>query len=163
MDEFAAIALFLIFIVFRAFITPRRQVKQRKDYIPYPPVSTKEPDLYREKNRVQEPEETKSIAYSYSGISPSDHGEDSIVHDHWTAANAYAFHDHRDEQALTADARDADRIQVGENTTTPDRVHNNLNPSDMIEINAHGMVKAVIMQEILRRPKSLLRQRENSK
>ena len=153
MDILATIAVFIFFIVLRTFVKPRMLMERMKNPPPYPAAA--KPQEVKSSQSTQpvrgyEPAKRNVPAPAYKPISR--HGEDSIKHDHWELMTARVSPDESHKRLATDDSRDADRIYFNEEEV--DTVHTETLPDLLPEWNGQGIVRAVIMQEVLGKPRS---------
>lgn len=153
MDQFATIALFIFFIILRAFIKPRKLMERFKNPAPYPVAANpQEVRSYQSTQSVREYEPAKRDvpAPAYKPISTR--SKDSVEHDRWEPMTARLTHDDWNGSPVTEDSREADRIyssEAGADMVLPEPL-----PDFLPDLTGQGIVKAVIMQEVLGNPRS---------
>ena len=120
---------------------------------PYP-VAAKPQDVrsYQSTQSVREYEPAKSDvpAFAYKPISTR--SKDSVEHDCWEPMTACLTQDDWDGSPVTEDSREADRIYssaAGADMVLPEPL-----PDFFPDLTGQGIVKAVIMQEILGKRKA---------
>lgn len=153
MDQFATIALFIFFIILRAFIKPRKLMERIKNPPPYP-VAAKPQDVrsYQSTQSVREYEPAKRDV-PVSAYKPiSTRSKDIVEHDRWEPMTARLTHDDWNGNPVADDSREADRIHIGK--TGADKVHPETLLGLLPELTGQGIVRAVIMQEVLGYPRS---------
>ena len=153
MDQFATIALFIFFIILRAFIKPRKLMERLKNPPPYPAAAKPQEAKQSQSSqsvRGYEPAKRNVPASAYKPI--SSRSEDSIEHDRWEPMAARVSHLDQIGSTVTEDSREADRIyssEAGADMVLPEPL-----PDFLPDLTGHGIVKAVIMQEVLGNPRS---------
>ena len=153
MDILATIAVFVFFIVLRNFAKPRMLMERMKNPPPYPAAA--KPQEVKQSQSTQpvrgfEPAKRNVPASAYKPI--SSRSEDSIEHDHWKPMTARVSHLDQLGSTVTEDSREADRIyssEAGADMVLPEPL-----PDFLPDLTGQGIVKAVIMQEVLGNPRS---------
>ena len=153
MDILATIAVFIFFIVLRTFAKPRMLMERMKNPPPYPAAEKPQeakPSQSTQSVRGYEPAKRNVPASAYKPI--SSRSEDSIEHDHWKPMTARVSHLDQLGSTVTEDSREADRIyssEAGADMVLPEPL-----PDFLRDLTGQGIVKAVIMQEILGKRKA---------
>ena len=148
MDILATIALFIFFIVLRTLVKPRMLMERMKNPPPYPAAAKPQevkPSQSTQPVRRYEPVRRNVPASAYKPI--SSRSEDSIEHDHWKPMTARVSHLDQLGSTVTEDSREADRIyssEAGADMVLPEPL-----PDFLPDLTGQGIVKAVIMQEVL--------------
>ena len=151
MDQVIVIILVFIFLIMRAYKKPLKALqKQRQDQKTYPAPSPKREAPGPFHVGVPADKTNQDRQYVPARSSLFRHGEDSIDHDHWEALGVYANYD----EGQTIRTNDGDRIQMREGFAHQVSEQYRQDSGLLPEISARGIVKAVIMQEVLGRPKS---------
>ena len=153
MDQFATIALFIFFIILRAFIKPRKLMERLKNPPPYPAAAKPQEAKQSQSSqsvRGYEPAKRNVPASAYKPISSI--SEDSTEHSRWEPMTARLTHDDWNGSPVVDDSLDADIIHISE--TGADKVHPETLPYLLPELTGQGIVRAVIMQEVLGYPRS---------
>ena len=153
MDILAAIAVFIFFIVLRNFAKPRMLMERMKNPPPYPAAA--KPQEVKQSQSTQpvrgyEPAKRNVPASAYKPI--SSRSEDSSERDHWEPMTARISHLDQIGSTVTEDSREADRIyssEAGADMVLPEPL-----PDFLPDLTGQGIVKAVIMQEVLGNPRS---------
>ena len=152
MEQLGMIAIFIVIIVVRAFVQPRKLIERAKNQ-PFHPVVTKKQQI----KPLQSNEPVRGGYQPVRGRAPvsayqprSAHGEDSIEHNHWEPASISSSHDVLQEQPGLDGAKDTGRIHADDKGSVPPGSISAILP----ELNAQGIVRAVIMHEILGAPRS---------
>ena len=153
MDILATIAVFIFFIVLRNFAKPRMLMERMKNPPPYP-AAAKPQEVKSSQStlpvRVYEPAKRNVPASAYKPI--SSRSEDSSEHDRWKPMTARISHLDQIGSTVTEDSREADRIyssEAGADMVLPEPL-----PDFLPDLTGQGIVKAVIMQEVLGNPRS---------
>lgn len=153
MDILATIAVFIFFIVLRNFAKPRMLMERMKNPPPYPPAAKPqeaEPSQSTQPVRGYEPVKRNVPASAYKPI--SSRSEDSSEHDHWEPMTARISHLDQIGNPATENSRETDKIyssEAGADTVRPEPI-----PDILPDLTGQGIVKAVIMQEVLGNPRS---------
>ena len=153
MDILATIAVFIFFIVLRNFAKPRMLMERMKNPSPYPAAAKPQevkPSQSTQPVKGYEPAKRNVPASAYKPI--SSRSEDSIEHDHWEPMTARISHLDQIGNTVTEDSREADRIYSSE--AGADMVLREPLPDFLPDLTGQGIVKAVIMQEVLGNPRS---------
>ena len=153
MDILATIAVFVFFIVLRNFAKPRMLMERMKNPPPYPAAA--KPQEVKQSQSTQpvrgfEPAKRNVPASAYKPI--SSRSEDSIERDRWEPMTARISHLDQIGSTVTEDSREADRIyssEAGADMVLPEPL-----PDFLPDLTGQGIVKAVIMQEVLGSPRS---------
>lgn len=153
MDILATIAVFIFFIVLRNFAKPRMLMERMKNPPPYPAAA--KPQEVKQSQSTQpvrgyEPVKRNVPASAYKPI--SSRSEDSSERDHWEPMTARISHLDQIGNTVTEDSREADRIyssEAGADMVLPEPL-----PDFLPDLTGQGIVKAVIMQEVLGNPRS---------
>ena len=148
MDILATIAVFIFFIVLRTFAKPRMLMERMKNPPPYPAAA--KPQEVKQSQSTQpvrgyEPAKRNVPASAYKPI--SSRSEDSSEHDRWEPMTARISHLDQIGSTVTEDSREADRIyssEAGADMVLPEPL-----PDFLPDLTGQGIVKAVIMQEVL--------------
>ena len=153
MDILATIAVFIFFIVLRTFAKPRMLMERMKNPPPYPPAA-KQQEVKQSQStqpvRGYEPANRNVPASAYKPI--SSRSENSSEHDRWEPMTARISHLDQIGSTVTEDSREADRIyssEAGADMVLPEPL-----PDFFPDLTGQGIVKAVIMQEVLGNPRS---------
>ena len=153
MDILATIAVFVFFIVLRNFAKPRMLMERMKNPPPYP-AAAKPQEVKSSQStlpvRVYEPAKRNVPASAYKPI--SSRSEDSSEHDRWEPMTARISHLDQIGSTVTEDSREADRIyssEAGVDMVLPEPLLDFLP-----DLTGQGIVKAVIMQEVLGKRKA---------
>ena len=154
MDQVIVIILVFIFLIMRAYNKPLKALqKQRQDQKTYPIFPPKREAFEAFHDGILTDKAKQDRQYMPARSSLLRHGEDSIDHDHWEALGVDTNYVERyDQPVLLEDIYDVSFLR----TNMPDYTNypvQNLLP----EMMNRGIVRAVIMQEILGRPRSKLR------
>ena len=148
MDILATIAVFIFFIVLRNFAKPRMLMERMKNPPPYP-AAAKPQEVKSSQStlpvRVYEPAKRNVPASAYKPI--SSRSEDSSEHDRWEPMTARNSLFDQIGSPVTEDSREADRIYSSE--AGADIVLPEVLPELLPDLTEQGIVRAVIMQEIL--------------
>ncbi len=153
MDILATIAVFIFFIVLRNFAKPRMLMERMKNPPPYPAAA--KPQEVKQSQSTQpvrgyEPAKRNVPASAYKPI--SSRSEDSSEHDSWEPITARISRLDQIGSTVTEDSREADRIyssEAGADMVLPEPL-----PNFLPDLTGQGIVKAVIMQEVLGNPRS---------
>ena len=153
MDILATIAVFIFFIVLRNFAKPRMLMERMKNPPPYPAAA--KPQEVKQSQSTQpvrgyEPVKRNVPASAYKPI--SSRSEDSSEHDRWEPITARISRLDQIGSTVTEDSREADRIYSSE--AGADMVLREPLPDFLPDLTGQGIVKAVIMQEVLGNPRS---------
>ena len=148
MDILATIALFIFFIVLRTLVKPRMLMERMKNPPPYPAAA--KPQEVKSSQSTQpvrgyEPVKRNVPASAYKPI--SSRSEDSIERDRWEPMTARISHLDQIGSTVTEDSREADRIYSSE--AGADIVLPEVLPELLPDLTGQGIVRAIIMQEIL--------------
>jgi hypothetical protein len=159
-DILATIAVFIFFIVLRNFAKPRMLMERMKNPPPYP-AAAKPQEVKSSQStlpvRVYEPAKRNVPASAYKPI--SSRSEDSSEHDRWEPMTARISHLDQIGSTVTEDSREADRIyssEAGVDMVLPEPL-----PDLLPDLTGQGIVRAVIMQEILGNPRSKQKDRHS--
>ena len=153
MDILATIAVFIFFIVLRNFAKPRMLMERMKNPPPYPAAAKPQevkPSQSTQPVRGYEPVKRNVPASAYKPI--SSRSEDSSEHDRWEPMTARISHLDQIGSTVTEDSREADRIyssEAGADMVLPEPL-----PDFFPDLTGQGIVKAVIMQEVLGKRKA---------
>lgn len=123
-------------------------MERMKNPPPYPAAA--KPQEVKQSQSIQpvrgyEPAKRNVPASAYKPI--SSRSEDSIEHDHWEPMTARISHLDQIGSTVIEDSREADRIyssEAGADMVLPEPL-----PDLLPDLTGHGIVKAVIMQEVL--------------
>ena len=153
MDILATIAVFIFFIVLRTFAKPRMLMERMKNPPPYPAAEKPQeakPSQSTQSVRGYEPAKRNVPASAYKPI--SSRSEDSIERDRWEPMTARNSLFDQIGSPVTEESREADRIyssEAGADIVRPEPL-----PDFLPDLTGQGIVKAVIMQEVLGNPRS---------
>ena len=153
MDILATIAVFIFFIVLRNFAKPRMLMERMKNPPPYPAAA--KPQEVKSSQSTQpvrgyEPANRNVPASAYKPI--SSRSENSSEHDRWEPMTPRISHLDQIGSIVTEDSREADRIyssEAGADIVLPEPLLD-----FMPDLTGQGIVKAVIMQEVLGKRKA---------
>ena len=153
MDILATIAVFIFFIVLRNFVKPSMLMERMKNPPPYPAAA--KPQEVKQSQSTQpvrgyEPAKRNVPASAYKPI--SSRSEDSSEHDRWEPMTARISHLDQIGSTVTEDSREADRIyssEAGVDMVPPEPLLDFLP-----DLTGQGIVKAVIMKEVLGKRKA---------
>lgn len=154
MDQAGTIIILILYFVFKSILKAARKNPASIKKIPRPfPPKNMDTDSQRMKRTQVKASVPSEKARAMAENTASFHREDSIRHDHWQEdKRPQAFELLPDtpraaeEKPFRAKAGDRARPDMDEAAPLPD-----LFP----DLSGHGLAKAVIMQEILGKPKAL--------
>lgn len=153
MSQLIAIFLLFVFLFFRMSKKSSILMQQRKqDHPSYPAPVTEESASIHNEAAYEEVRPFKTYEPAFSSITR--HGEDSIDHDHWETMEDYPHHSEPGVSPQTAEEKDLDRIHTNKDLLYFNENQYYKNFELLPEMNAQGIVKAVIMQEVLGSPRA---------